>query len=83
MERLDTIYGRCNIFSLWVAAEMAAIAPGTIAIEDLCFNGIIRSLQILWMVGKPEKVMQRFGQMQQEGMSTEQILFCSGDQCMC
>jgi hypothetical protein len=51
MERLDTIYGRCNIFSLWVAAEMAAMAPGTIASEDLCFNGIIRSLQILCMVG--------------------------------
>ncbi len=30
---------------------MAAMAPGTIASEDLCFNGIIRSLQILWMVG--------------------------------
>jgi hypothetical protein len=41
MERLDTIYGRCNIFPLWVAAEMAAMAPGTIAIEDPCCNGII------------------------------------------
>jgi hypothetical protein len=47
MERLDTSYGRCTIFSLWVAAEMAPMASGIIAIEDLCFNGIIRSFQIL------------------------------------
>jgi hypothetical protein len=42
---VDTLYARSNILSLWVAADMAEIATGTIAIEDLCFNGIMRSLQ--------------------------------------
>jgi pentatricopeptide repeat protein len=55
-----------------VAAEMAAMAPGTVQLNIFEWN---QKLTKDVEDGQPEKAMQLFQQMQQEGMSPENFTF--------
>ncbi len=55
----------------WVAAELAAMAPGTVQLNILAWN---KKLTKYVNDGQPEKVMQLFQQMQ-GGMSPNKFTF--------
>jgi pentatricopeptide repeat protein len=55
-----------------VAAEMAAMAPGTVQLHIFSWN---MKLAKYVKDGQPEKAMQLFQQMQQEGMSPDKFTF--------
>jgi pentatricopeptide repeat protein len=56
----------------WVAAEMVAMAPGTVQLNIFAWN---QKLTKYVKDGKPEKVMQLFQQMQQEGVRPNKFTF--------
>jgi len=56
----------------WVAAEMAAMAPGTVQLHIFSWN---MKLAKYVKDGQPEKAMQLFQQMQREGMSPDTFTF--------
>jgi pentatricopeptide repeat protein len=56
----------------WVAAEMAAMAPGTVQLNIFAWN---QKLTKHVKDGQLEKAMQLFQQMQQEGMSPDKFTF--------
>ncbi|KAH8934858.1 hypothetical protein BDL97_17G001400 [Sphagnum fallax] len=56
----------------WVEAELAALAPGTVQLDKFSWN---RRLARYVKAGQPEKTMELFQQMQQEGLSPDKFTF--------
>jgi pentatricopeptide repeat protein len=56
----------------WVEAEMAAMVPGTVQLNVFAWN---KKLAKYVKAGEPEKTLQLFQQLQQEGISPDKFTF--------